>query len=134
MLMARNVKYSVITKCINERTKVRLKTMTTLSIILITLVILSMAWTTFFYDTCHMYICIEGTMKKRYKDWKTDQTKEHVACLELVARTFIFFHYITHVVSLLLFSIFILFFISCSNQIYSNIISIFSVREEKRNN
>lgn len=132
MLMARNVKYSVITKCINERTKVRLKTMTTLSIILITLVILSMAWTTFFYDTCHMYICIEGTMKKRYKDWKTDQTKEHVACLELVARTFIFFHYITYVVSLLLF--FILFFISYSNQIYSNIISIFFVREEKKNN
>lgn len=41
--MARNVKYSVITKCINERTKVRLKTMATLSIILMTLVILSMA-------------------------------------------------------------------------------------------
>lgn len=48
--MARNVKYSVITKCINEWTKVRLKTMATLSIILMTLVILSMAWTTFFYD------------------------------------------------------------------------------------
>lgn len=70
--MTRNVKYAIITKCINGWTKIRLKTMATISI-LMTLVILSMACTTFFYDTCHMYMCIEETMKKRYKERRIKQ-------------------------------------------------------------